>query len=391
MKNLSSQLQKHINNGFYQGVEWKINYQENTFQGKIGYMDLSNKKTIETNSIYRIWSMTKPIVSLVALQLIEENKIQLKHPLNMYLPIFNNLKILNDDLESGQNFKDLKKMPTIEDLILHTAGFSYNFFDNKVALEYSQKKLFYSSNTTLEEEIEILATCPLLFEPSTKWHYSVSIDVLARIIEVVEQDTLQNILSRRIFLPLEMTDAGFSISNDKQYRLMKSYEYALDKKELSELSSQGIGLYGYPLKNSNYARGGHGLYCSLNDYAKFANMLLSGKTKSGANILSEKMLRLASTNHIQNNLLPLEIKIPGDEDATNDLEPYGWGLGFRVLIDLEKSNYIKSLGEFGWSGAAKTYFLVDRKNSLTAVLMTQVLNGDNALLEDFTKQIYENL
>ena len=391
MKNLFLKFQKHIDNGLYPGVEWKINYKDKIYQGKAGYLDLTNKHPIQNNSIYRIWSMTKPIVSIVILQLFEENKIHLNDPLNLYLPIFDNLKIINIKNHNNFSNNNLKNMPTIKDLLLHTAGFSYNFFDDEVAKEYSTKKLFYSSNTTLEEEINILASCPLLYQPSKKWHYSVSIDVLGRIIEVVTKDTLQNALKKRIFDPLEMIDSGFSLEQDKQARLMTSYEYIDEEKKLVKPRDQNIGLYGYPLNNPNYARGGHGLYSSINDYSKFAQMLLSGKTKTGSTILSDKMLGLASSNHLDDSFFPLEINIPGNQDEENDLEPYGWGLGFRVLINKYKSKNIKSLGEFGWAGAAATFFLVDPKNNLSAVLMTQVLNADKVLRDDFIKEIYNNL
>lgn len=391
MEKLNSIIKQHINKGLYQGVEWKINHKDKCYQGKQGYLDLSINSPIKTNSIYRIWSMTKPIVSVVILQLIEENKIRLDDALNFYLPIFNDLKVLKDENNPKIITKNVSCMPNIKNLLLHTAGFSYNFFENQIANIYSKKKLFYSSDTTLEEEINILATCPLLYEPSKKWHYSVSIDILARIIEVVSNDTLQNVLKKRIFKPLGMYDTDFIVSKDKRHRLMKSYEYIPNERILSNLSMQNIGVYGYPENNSNYARGGHGLYSSLEDYFKFAEMLLTGKSKSGKVILSKKMLNLATRNHLSDKFLPIEIKIPGDEDLENDFEPYGWGLGFRVLVDVNKLNGTGSLGEFGWSGAASTFFLVDPKESITAVLMTQVLNGDKVLRENFIEEIYKNL
>tara|TARA_B100000686_G_scaffold215227_1_gene222178 strand:- start:69 stop:1244 length:1176 start_codon:yes stop_codon:yes gene_type:complete len=391
MKNLFLKFQQHIDNGLYPGVEWKINYKDNIYQGKVGYLDLSAKKPIQTNSIYRIWSMTKPIISIVILQLIDEKRIQLDDHLNLYLPIFDNLQVVSFNNQTNPLDKDFNIMPTIKDLLLHTAGFSYNFFDDEVAKEYSKKKLFFSSDTTLEEEINILASCPLLYQPNRKWHYSVSIDVLGRIIEIVTKDKLQNVLKNRIFEPLEMVDTSFCIKEDKHQRLMTSYEYISEEKKLIKPRNQNIALYGYPLNNPKYARGGHGLYSSINDYSKFAEMLLSGKTKDGKTILSDNMLRLASSNHLDDVFFPLEINIPGSQDEENDLEPYGWGLGFRVLVNTEKSNKIKSIGEFGWAGAAATFFLVDPKNNLSAVLMTQVLNADKVLRDDFIEEIYNNL
>ena len=391
MKEIQSIINQYIENGNFPGVEWKIQYKENIIQGKSGYLNLTDNIPIKTNSIYRIWSMTKPIISIIILQLVEEGKVQFTDPLNLFLPEFNNLKVLKKEDSFIDDVIELERIPTIKDLLLHTAGFSYNFLDDPVGKIYEKKKLFHSSYTTLEEEIKILSSCPLLFEPSKRWNYSVSIDILARIIEIILNNTIQNVLTNRIFQPLEMFDTSFSLNESQQDRLMTSYEYNIKEKKLTNLTNQGIGAYGYPLNELKYARGGHGLYSSLNDYFKFAEMLMNGKTKSKKTILSKKMLNLATINHLNKNYFPLEIPIPENENTENFMEPYGWGLGFRVLIDLKKSNYVGSVGEFGWSGAAATYFLVDPKKNLTAVLMTQVLNATPELNKNFRDIIYSNL
>ena len=176
-------------------------------------------------------------------------------------------------------------------------------------------------------------------------------------------------------------------------RLMQSYEYNLIENKLTEhiLDSQKIGTVGYPLHNKNYARGGHGLFSTIKDYILFAKMLHSGKSEEGKEIISKKTINYMTTNLLNPNLFPIEIASVGtikDENYINDLEPYGWGLGFRTLIDPIKNNNLGSKGEFGWAGAASTYFLVDSKKEISAVLMTQVLNGDPSLINHFYKFIY---
>ena len=391
MDELFTKFQKYIDCGFYPGVEWKINFKGKTFKNRVGYADLSTQSLLQENSLYRIWSMTKPIVSIAILQLIDENIINLEDPINIFLPKFNDLKVLKNESSTITEFTTVKNMPTIKDLLLHTAGFSYNFLDDEVGKEYEKNRLFHSPNSSLEEEIDKLSSIPLLFEPSKKWNYSVATDVLGRILEVVLKDNLQNILEKKIFKPLEMNDTSFSLSKQNQKRLMTSYEYNAEQKKLTDLKNQKISLYGYPINNSNYARGGHGLYSTADDYLSFAQMLLTGKSKNGEIILSEKILKLATSNLLDNQYFPLEIPIPGNENADNDLEPYGWGLGFRVLINLDKCNNFGSLGEFGWGGAAATYFLVDPKNDLTAVIMTQVLGALPNLKNDFIETIYSNI
>ena len=394
MKNLQKIIDKHVENGLYPGVEWKINYGENIFKGKSGYLNIKNKEPIINDTIYRIWSMTKPVVSIVALQLVEEKIITLNDPITDYLPQFNNLKVLQSRNSDISDLVDIKKIPTIKDLLSHTAGFTYNFIGDAVAREYDRVGLFHSDKTTLEEEINLLSTLPLLYEPSTEWVYSVSVDVLARIIEIVTNASLQLVLKKRIFDPLDMNNTAFTVDFKNQNRLMKHYEFDPVTKKLYDpiARSQKIAGFGHPSDQLTYARGGHGLFSTLDDYSKFAQMLLNGKSQKGEIIISSNMLSQAITNHLDLKLFPLEIKNFDVEILEeNGLEGYGWGLGFRVLINLDKVNGVGSIGEFGWAGAAATYFLVDPKNNLTAVIMTQVLGANDILQKDFIAEIYKNL
>jgi len=397
MKELNSIFEKHVEAGLYPGVEWKITVNEETYHGTTGYMNIDTQESVQENSIYRIWSMTKPIIAIAMMQLVEEKLINLDDPINNFIPEFSNLKVLKNFTSSINELVDLKNMPTIKDLFLHTAGFSYNFLADSVGKEYDVIKLFTSSNTTLEEEINLLSKIPLLFQPSTNWRYSVSMDVMGRIIEIVTKKSLQSILQEKIFNQIGMTETGFSVPEGKIKQIMSSYEFNPNDKKLTNyvVDSQKIGNYAYPYdKDKTFARGGHGLFSTAYDYSLFAKMLLTGKTADGTVILKPETIKEMTKNHLDSSFFPLEILSIGTikyVDYVNDLDPYGWGLGFRILIDLNKSNNIGSLGEFGWAGAASTYFLVDPKNDLTAVLMTQVLNGDPIIKKDFVKTIYNSL
>ena len=397
MKELNSIFEKHVEAGLYPGVEWKITINEEIYHGTTGYMNIDTQESLQDNSIYRIWSMTKPIIAIAMMQLVEEKLIKLDDPINSFIPEFSNLKVLKNPTSSINELIDLKNMPTIKDLFMHTAGFSYNFLADPVGKAYDLIKLFTSSNTTLEEEINLLSKIPLLFQPSTNWRYSVSMDVMGRIIEIVTKKTLQSILQEKIFNQIGMSETGFSVPEDKIKRITSSYEFNPNDKKLTNyvVDSQKIGNYAYPYnKEKTYARGGHGLFSTTFDYSLFAQMLLTGKTTAGKVILKPSTIKEMTKNHLNSSFFPLEILSVGtikNEDYVNDLDPYGWGLGFRVLIDLNKANNIGSHGEFGWAGAASTYFLVDPKKDLTAVLMTQVLNGDPIIKQDFVKTIYSNL
>mgnify|MGYP003951501815 CR=1 FL=1 len=395
IKELNNLLSKYIDDGFFPGIQWQININNEQYSGKYGFNNIETKEDVLDNSLYRIWSMTKPIVAVAALQLIEENKLNLEDPITEYLSEFNDLKVIKKEEDSIKDVEKLIQYPTIKDLFLHTAGFSYNFLADPVGKEYDKLGLFNSDTTTLEEEIKILAKAPLLFEPNKSWRYSVSMDVLARIIEVVRGDSLQNILQQKIFSPLDMKDTGFTVSEENQHRVMVSYEFDPLKMKLTELISdpQKIGNYGYPLNVNSYARGGHGLFSSLNDYAIFAKMLHTGKSEKGEQILNDQTLKLISTNFLDPKFFPIEIASIGiikDENYVNGLEAYGWGLGCRTLLDPSKQNNLGSIGEFGWAGAASTYFLIDNSKNLSATIMTQVLFGNPELLRDFYKFIYSN-
>ena len=392
---LNNLLSKYVDQGFFPGVQWQININDNVYAGKYGLNNIDTKLEVLDNSIYRIWSMTKPIVAISALKLLEEKKINLDDPITEYLPEFNNLQAMVKEEGKVKDVEKLNQLPTIKDLFLHTAGFSYNFLADPVGKEYDQLHLFNSDTTTLEEEIKILAKAPLLFQPSTNWRYSVSMDVLARIIEIVRGDSLQHILQEEIFDPLDMNDTAFTVSSENQDKVMASYEYDPVKNKLSELISepQKIGNIGYPLNIYTYARGGHGLFSTLNDYAIFAKMLHSGKSDNGHQILNSNTLKLISTNFLEDKYFPIEIATNGivkDENYVNGLEAYGWGLGCRTLLDPSKQNNLGSVGEFGWAGAASTYFLVDNSKKLSATIMTQVLFGNPELHRDFYKYIYSN-
>jgi len=393
---LNNLLSKYVDQGFFPGVQWQINIEDDVYAGKYGLNNIDTKQEVFDNSIYRIWSMTKPIVAIAALKLVEEKKITLDDPITEYLPEFNGLQVMAREDGNVEDVEKIIQYPTIRDLFLHTAGFSYNFLADPVGKQYDQLRLFNSDTTTLEEEIKILAKAPLLFQPQTSWRYSVSMDVLARIVEIVRGNSLQSVLQREIFEPLNMSDTAFTVSSENQHKVMASYEYDPVKNKLSELISdpQKIGNYGYPLNISSYARGGHGLFSTLNDYAAFARMLHTGKSDDGYQILNADTLKLISTNFLEEKYFPIEIATIGivkDENYVNGLEAYGWGLGCRTLLDPSKQHNLGSVGEFGWAGAASTYFLVDNSKKLSATIMTQVLFGNPDLHRDFYKYIYTNL
>ncbi len=395
MDNIKLDFQKHIDAGRCNGAEWIINHKNNIYHEAIGYRDLNLKKKLNKNSYYRIWSMTKPIIGLAAMQLSEKNFLSLDDTIDKHLSDFKNLKKLCSIKSNLNDTTSLENNPTIKQLLQHTAGFTYNSSDNFLAKEYEDRRLFHSPSSSLEEEISKISELPLLYEPGSKWHYSISIDVLARVIEVVTKDKILDVLNENIFLPLEMHDTDFYIDENSNKQLVETFEYNSDKLKLTNLNydKRKLILYGYPTNNKNYSRGGHGLFSTAEDYEKFATMLINGKSKNGKELINSQNLELMSKNSLNNELFPIEItsiNTNKDQDYENDLDGYGWGLGFRVLMNNTTQNKLGPVGEFGWSGYASTYFLADPKNNLSAVLMMQILDADKNIKKDFYNNIFKN-
>ena len=181
MDNIKLDFQKHIDAGRCNGAEWIINHKNKIYHEAIGYRDLSLKERLNKNSYYRIWSMTKPIIGFAAMQLIEKNFLSLDDTIDKHLSDFKNLKKLSSIESSLNNTTALENKPTVRQLLQHTAGFTYNSCDNFLAKEYEDRSLFHSPFSSLEEEISKISELPLLYEPGLNWHYSISIDVLARV------------------------------------------------------------------------------------------------------------------------------------------------------------------------------------------------------------------
>ena len=396
MDKIKLDFQKHIDAGRCNGAEWIINYKNKRYHEVIGFNDLNFKNKLKKNSYYRIWSMTKPIIGFAAMQLIDKQFLSLDDTIDKYLPKFKNLKKLQSLNSKIDETKQVDNIPSIRQLLQHTAGFTYNSSNNFLAEAYENNKLFHSSSRSLEEEIDSISDLPLLYEPGSNWHYSISIDILARILEVVTKDKILNILKENIFFPLEMNETNFFISEDKNKHLVETFEYNSVKSKLTELNfdKRKLILYGYPSNNKNFSRGGHGLYSTAEDYIKFAKMLVDGKDKNAKPLINLETLKSIRTNSLSKNLLPIEITAINtikDENYENDLDGYGWGLGFRVLMNNTPQNKYGVIGEFGWSGYAATYFLVDPINDLSAVLMMQILDADKNIKKDFYNNIFKSL
>ncbi|MGB9346330.1 MAG: serine hydrolase domain-containing protein [Ilumatobacteraceae bacterium] len=348
---------------------------------QFGFQDREAGVPMAPDTIFRIYSMTKPVVSTALMMLHEEGLFQLEHPVAQYLPAFGGTKVLADD----GNLVDQIRPMQIRDLLSHTSGLTYDFMaDNPVAQMYRDARIMNDSTRPLDALIDALATLPLAFQPGTRWHYSVGIDVAARLIEVLSGQSLGDFLQQRLFDPLGMCDTGFGVADDQLGRVAAMYGLPdLVGENYSAIELMEAALSGfneridvsvtYPTSTPEvFQRGGLGLFSTAADYMKFAQMLANGgridRTAGGERLIGRKTLELMHSNHVPLELLPYEIlgmPSPG----------MGFGLGSRVMLDVAQTAGPGSVGEYGWAGAAKTYFWVDPTEDLVGLFMSQYMTG----------------
>jgi CubicO group peptidase (beta-lactamase class C family) len=362
---------------------------------QFGFQDKEAGTPLGPDTIFRIYSMTKPIVSTALMLLHEEGRFQLEHPVATYLPAFGATKVLADD---GSLVDQVRPMQ-IRDLLSHTNGLTYDFMaDNPVAQMYREARIMNDATRPLGALIDELATIPLAFQPGTRWHYSVGIDVAARLIEVLSGQSLGDFLRERLFDPLGMHDTGFGVADDQLDRLSAMYGLPdLVGENYSAIQLVEAALNGfneridvsttYPTDTPDvFQRGGLGLFSTAADYMKFAQMLLNGgridQTAGAERLLGRKTLELMHSNHLPAELLPYELlglPVPG----------MGFGLGSRVMLDVAGTAGTGSVGEYGWAGAAKTYYWVDPAEDLVGVFMSQYMTGVLLPERDFRSLTYQ--
>ncbi len=362
--------------GVFSGIEWRVDqHAETLFAGRSGAQDVETGSGIPDQAVYRIYSMTKPIVSVLALILIEQGVFRLNTPLSELDPRFSKMRILGTD----GPLAPADGVLTIEHLLTHRAGFSYDFTVGcPVAPYYRAADIMGDGARDLSDLAGAIAQQPLVFNPGQSWLYSVSTDVLAHAIECATGKRIDDLLMDHIFDPLGMVDTIFCLTPDQQGRLMAIYgprsisALPVLQKMPHDLSVQTDLGASHPLSDPNFRRGGYGLYSTVSDYMAFANMLLTGRAPSGDIILSSAMMDMARA---------VRVSFAQNTFRIND-EPfsgYGWGLLGRVMENIGQAQYPTSQGEFGWSGAAATYFWVDPTRQVTGCVMTQYIGSEHPL------------
>jgi CubicO group peptidase (beta-lactamase class C family) len=344
---------------------------------QVGSADIESNTPMSADSIFRIYSMTKPIICTALMMLFEQGRIDLYDPVAKFIPAFGDLKVLESDAPGKTQSVKLRRPITLCDLMTHTAGLTYDFLeDSPVSGLYREARLLNNAERTLAELTDALVRLPLAFQPGTRWHYSLAIDVVARLVEVISGQSLNRFLKEKLFNPLGMVDTDFYVPPEKRDRLVTMYglpDLLSPDMTVSKLVEAWENDFNaridvsetYPAtKAEGFARGGHGLFSTAWDYMRFAQMLLDKGQLDGTRILGPETIDIMYRNYLPADLLPYKIVDP-------PAYGYGFGLGSRVLMNVAESEKPGSVGEFGWAGAAKTYFWVDPQEAIVGLLMAQ--------------------
>ena len=349
-----------------------------------GHRDLEAGLPVELNTLWRAYSMTKPIASVAAMMLYEEGAFELKDPLYRLIPSFRNVRVFRGGSSLNPVTEPATEPIRIWHLLTHTAGLTYGFHHaHPVDAMYRAAGFEWGTppGADLAECCERWAELPLLFQPGTEWNYSVATDVLGRVVEVLSGQPLDRFLAERIFEPLGMPDTAFSVREGDGDRLAALYVADPGTRRAIRNDAKGAAV----LKPPSCLSGGGGLVTSAADYHRFSQMLLRGGELDGVRLLGPRTVRYMATNHL-----------PGGADletfgrslfAETTFDGVGFGLGFSVVGDPVKNKVLASAGEFAWGGAASTAFWVDPAEEITVLFFTQLLPSSTHPIRSQLRQL----
>jgi CubicO group peptidase (beta-lactamase class C family) len=345
-----------------------------------GYQNLENNTPMSQDSIFRIYSMTKPIVSLALMMLYEESLFNLTDAVSQFIPAFKNSKVWSPD---GELESPVRPM-TVQDLLRHTAGLSYGGYDGSkspVDKLYDEADIF-NPNITNAAFTERITSLPLMFHPGEKWHYSVATDVVGYLVEVLSDKPLADFLQERIFDPLGMVDTAFHIDRFKLNRFCTLYGKTSES-DFSVLDLPESSEYLPPVVLHS---GGSGLVSTTTDYLKFAQFVLNKGQFDGVRLLGPRTVALMTCNHLSAPLLPIAF------EGAEPMLGMGFGLGFGVMLDAAQTGVMGSVGDHGWGGYAETFFWIDPQEDMIAILMSQYLPSQTyPIRKEYRTAVYQAL
>jgi CubicO group peptidase (beta-lactamase class C family) len=350
-------------------LAWVARRGELVHRTALGARDLARGRPMTDDTVFRIYSMTKPIVSVALMTLFEEGRFALGDPVHRFLPGWREQQVFVQGRHPSFATRPVERAMTVHDLLTHQSGLTYGFMQ-RTNVDAAYRRLGigeHKAGDTLAGLVDTLGTLPLEFTPGAAWNYSVSTDVVGRLVEVISGQPLDRFLRERIFAPLGMHDTGFEVPAAARERFAACYTRGPGKRLVLEDDPE----------QSRWARevtlfsGGGGLVSTAHDYLRFCEALRRGGTLGDARILSRKTLGLMTANHL-----------PGGKDLTQcalgpfaetKYEGQGFGLGFSVVLDRARGATPASVGTYGWGGAASTIFWIDPEEELVVIFLTQLI------------------
>lgn len=382
LERADSSLEAFVDSGALAGVyaviarHGRIGY-ERTF----GWRDVAERDPLSRNDVFRIYSMTKPVIAVGVLRLVEQGRVELDDPVSRFIPAFAGVKVFVGGTAAEPVLEDPESPVTVRQLLNHTSGLAYGLTRSPVDSLFAAAEL-YDARRTLETFTDTLATIPLLFHPGTAWSYSSGLDVAGRVIEVASGRPLDRFLEEEVFRPLGMRDTGFRIRRDMRDRLVTVYQPGADG-GLEELGPDRLMAMFEP--DARFFWGSGGLLSTPDDYLRFAQMLLNGGALGETRILRPETVGLMTGDTVPRHLGG--VSGGGANDST-----YRFGLGVAVRVDTVGATRPGPAGLFRWSGYLGTYFWIDPSNELIAMVWTQFSPGSRYPLEPtFQELVYEAL
>ena len=332
-----------------------------------GVKSLATAAPMTKDTIFRLYSMSKPITGVAMMMLFEDGKWQLDDPVTKFVPEFKALKVMSGaDAEGRRSIQDLQRPPTMRELMSHTAGFGYGLADQHPVDKLYREKGVLAANG-LADMIKRTAEIPLMFQPGTRWSYSSAVDIQGYLVEKLSGQKFGEFLQQRIFKPLKMTDTAFYVPKDKAARLAAVYAGNPKSGKIEEVKELFGGAMPSYLEPPSMESGGGGLVGTIGDYARFAQMIANKGELDGARLLSPASVEMMGTNMIPKSVLVSSNGI----GATRFNDAVGFGLDFMVVNDPRAAGTLEGKGSMSWGGAAGTWFWVDPTNDLIFVGMIQ--------------------
>lgn len=376
LQNIAPAMQTYIDQGKLAGISTLVARKGEVVHWQVqGMQNRETSVPLSKESIFRIYSMTKPITAVAALTLWEQGKFHMHDPISKYLPELTDMQVYVSGSGDSMVLEKAKYPIKIIDLFMHTAGFSYGFTGSEVDKLYratDMAKGLADRDTMLSE----LAKLPLNHQPGTAWHYGVNTDVIGLLVEKLSGKKLGEYMQEVIFDPLQMVDTGFYVSAGKESRL--GQVYTVDPKTGKTIVMKDVPLGDY-LSDPAIHNAGGGLVSTMSDYLKFAQMLLNQGELNGKRILGRKTVEYLTTNHLPEKLMPYA---PGE----------GYALAMSVTVDSSQIGFMSSNGNYGWGGMASTYFRIDPKEQLVIIGMAQFVPSNfHGYKDDLRNLVYQAL